>query len=374
MLTASSRQRDFPSLTDRTYLNTAAEGISPPAVHEALAAYSSDRLLGFDGRKKHEEHARALKRRVGKFFGLTEGEVSMCSCSSEAYNLACLALNAKEGDEVVVNDLDYPAGVTPWMSASCPATVKIWRNREGALHVEDLIPLLGSRTRLVQTSLVSYYNGFLLPLRPFLEAVRKGSPALVAVDVTQALGRIPLDLDDVDLIISSTHKWVLGSHGGGLVGVPARRAGQWTAPAGGWFNFREPFASDRFDRLPEVLPGAASFAVGMPNYAAIYAVGAALEYLDGVGVAAIAAYALPLVAECLEELRRLPVQVITPGSAEELAGIVAFRHADSERLAAALHSAGIHVMYTDGRIRVSIHGYNTSENVRTFLRVLKEAL
>lgn len=74
-------------------------------------------------------------------------------------------------------------------------------------------------------------NGYLIPLPQVVEAVRRHSSALLAVDVTQALGRIPLQLDGVDLIVSSTHKWIPGSHGGGLVGVPAARATDWRVPS-----------------------------------------------------------------------------------------------------------------------------------------------
>lgn len=149
-------------------------------------------------------------------------EVAICSCSSEAYNLAALALQLRPGDEVVVNDLDFPAGVTPWLQPSCPATVRVWRSVDGALRVEDLIPLLSPNTRLVTTSLVSFYNGFVVPLTETIAAVRRHSPALVAVDVTQALGRMALDLADVDLIVSSSHKWILATHGGGLVSLAGR--------------------------------------------------------------------------------------------------------------------------------------------------------
>ncbi len=78
----------------------------------------------------------------------------------------------------------------------------------------DLLPLLNSRTRLVTTSLVSFYNGYRINLSEIAGAVRKHSPALIAVDVTQALGRIELNLSDADLIVSSTHKWLLATHGG----------------------------------------------------------------------------------------------------------------------------------------------------------------
>ena len=236
MLTEKTRLTDFPSLAAMSYLNTAAEGIPPRVVGEALAQYAWDKRLGMDGRPLHEAQWEGAKALVSQAYGLSPQEVSICSCSSEAFNLAALALRLQPGDEVIINDLDFPAGATPWLQPTCPATVKLWRAVDGALRVEDLVALLGPRTRMVTTSLVSFYNGFMIPLPAVVEAIRKHSPALLAVDVTQALGRIPLQLSGVDLVVSSTHKWILASHGGGLVGVPAARAAELTVPAGGWFN------------------------------------------------------------------------------------------------------------------------------------------
>jgi len=373
VLTEESRQRDFPSLADMTYLNTAAEGIPPPAVLDALAQYGRDKLLGMDGRKLHEAQWLGARTRAAAALGLAVDEVAVCSCSSEAYNLAALAMRLREGDEVVVNDLDYPAGVTPWLQPTCPATVKLWRSREGVLRTEDLISLLGSATRLVSTSLVSFFNGYAVSLPHLAEAVRQHSDALLAVDVTQGLGRIPLDLSGADLVISSTHKWILASHGGGLVGVPKARAERLTVPAGGWFNLENAFAPDRFDRVV-TRPGAASFAVGMPNYPAAYAVNAALAYIESVGVPAIDACARPLVLACLDGLKRLRVDLLTPDDPDSLAGILAFRHPEAEQIHRSLHDRRIHIMCHAGRLRVAIHGYNTMADVEQLLRALREAL
>jgi cysteine desulfurase / selenocysteine lyase len=373
VLTTESRRRDFPSLTDRTYLNTAAEGIPPPSVAAALAQYARDKELGMDGRKSHGEQWEATKGLVAELYGLTAAEIGICSCSSEAYNLAALALQLKPGDEVVVNDLDFPAGATPWLQQGSPAAVKVWRHRAGALRTEELIPLLGPKTRLVTVSLVSFFNGFMLHLPQVVDTVRRHSSALLAVDVTQALGRIPLDLSGADLIVSSTHKWILSTHGGGLVGVPAARAKDWTVPAGGWFNLEDAFGAGRFERAVSK-PGAAGFSVGMPNYPAVYATRAALEYLRGVGVAAIDRAARPLVLACLEEVKKLPVELLTPTDPEHIAGILAFRHPAADRLHAHLHAQGIHVMSHAGRLRVAIHGYNTADDIERFVRGLCEAL
>jgi cysteine desulfurase / selenocysteine lyase len=375
MLDDASRGRSFPALANMVYLNTAAEGIPPVAVDVALAQYAHDRQLGMDGRALHYAQWDAARELVAQFYGLTAAEVSICSSSSEAYNLASLALQLRPDDEVIINDLDFPAGVTAWLQPNCPATAKLWRSRQGALHIEDLVPLLGPRTRLVTASLVSFYNGFMLSLPQLVEAVRRYSPALLALDVTQALGRVPLNLMGVDLIISSTHKWILASHGGGLVGVPQARAADWTVPAGGWFNLQDSLVvgPDRFER-PVSRPGAGGFTVGMPNFPAVYAIRAALEYLDGVGVDRIAATARPLMAACLDGLASLPVELLTPRQEEALAGIIAFRHPQMETIHRHLHAANIHVMAHAGRIRVSIHGYNTLSDIERFLRELEQAL
>jgi selenocysteine lyase/cysteine desulfurase len=373
MLTLDTRLRDFPTLVDRAYLNTAAEGIPPRSMADALAQYARDKQLGMDGRKLHAQQWEAAKALVAEFYGLTASEIGICSCSSEAYNLAAMALRLKAGDEVVINDLDFSAGATPWLQEGCPATVKVWRNRAGALRTPDLVPLLTPKTRLVTVSLVSFFNGFTVNLPEIVDAVRKNSPALLAVDVTQALGRIPLDLAGADLIVSSTHKWILSTHGGGLVGVPKAREHEWTVPAGGWFHLEDAFGPNRFERAVSK-PGAAGFTVGMPNYPAVYATRAALDYIGGVGVDAIEKAARPLVLACLEELKKLPIELLTPTEPEHIAGILAFRHPKAEQINEYLHSQNVHVMSHAGRLRVAIHGYNTMDDVERFVAALKSAL
>lgn len=373
MLDQQTRHQDFPSLQERVYLNSAAEGIPPLAVREAFQQYCRDKDLGMDGRILHEAQWDAAKKLISEMYGMSSEEVSICSCSSEAFNLAYQALQLKAGDEIIVSDLDFPASYTFGLQQSCPATVKVWSARDWELRLEDLKTLLTDKTRVVSISLVSFFNGFKIPLKEVIQTIRQHSSALIALDVTQALGRIPLDLEDVDLVISSTHKWILASHGGGLVGVPSRRAKEWTVPAGGWFNLNDAFGDRRFEKA-ESLPGAASFTIGMPNYPAVYAIRAALDYITDVGVEQIDTATKPLVEACLEGLSELPVEFISPRKIENVAGIIAFRHPEAERIYQHLHSKQIHPMYHAGRIRVSLHGYNTMDDVETFLRELQAAL
>ena len=373
MLTPQSRLQDFPSLANRAYLNTAAEGIPPAGVLAALNQYGQDKLIGMDGRILHQEQWRQTRLNVAGFLNLKSEDIGICSCTSEAYNLAFMALRLKAGDEVVINDLDFPSGTTPWMSAESKAVVKVWRSKNGVLELDDLEKLLTPKTRLVNISLISFYNGFRLDVDEVSHVVRKHSGAMLAVDVTQGFARIPLDVKNADLVFSSTHKWLLATQGGGIVGVSPERADEWTVPAGGWFNLNNAFDDSRFKSL-ETKKGAASFMVGMPNYPAIYAINAALGYIASIGVEAIDKRANGLMTMCLEGIAELPVQLLGPAKPKLLSGIVAFRHPKFEEINQFLHNEGVHTMSHAGRIRVSVHGYNNEDDINQFLQVLKKAL
>lgn len=374
MLTDDSRRRDFPSLSEMTYLNTAAESIPPQSVGAALQRYFADKLRGMQGRENHFAELEGCREVSARLLGLQPAEVAFCSCSSEAYNLLASALALRAEDEVVVTDLDFPAGTTPWLRAQPAPVVRCWRAREGALQLDDLAPLLNEKTRLVQVSLVSFYNGHRIDWIPFYQAVRRLAPhAVIAADITQAFGRVELDCAGADIVISSTHKWTLGVHGGCIVGVPSASAARLTTRAGGWLHLENAFAADRFERAV-ARSGAASFAVGMPSFAALYALNASLRYLEGVGIARISAQADPLTARVDAGLRALGLEPLCAWQPRNPTGIVAFRHERSAGIHATLERENVHVMHNAGRIRIAVHGYNTSADIERVLSALKSAL
>lgn len=374
MITENRRRLDFPALQDIAYLNTAAESIPPICVGQALQQYWIDKQLGMKGRDRHYATMEACRDISARMTGFQASEIAFCSCSSEAYNLLAGALAPGAEDEVVITDLDFPAGATPWLRAGAPPKVRLWRAAGGALQLQDLSSLLNAQTRLVQVSLISFYNGFRIDWRPFRDCVRTHAPnAMISVDVTQALGRIVPDWEGADVLISSTHKWTLGIHGGCIVGIPRARAEQLTTRSGGWFHLANAFESDRFDRAISK-PGAASYAVGMPNFAAIYALNSALRYVSDIGVDAIQIHADPLVKAAHSGVVKLGLEPMAPLQEGVSTGILAFRHPNSERIHRVLEQERIHVMHHAGRIRMALHGYNTEEDVSRFLEVLGRAL
>ena len=374
MLTDSTRQADFPALNGMVYLNTAAESIPPQCVGQAIQAYWHDKLRGMRGRDAHFAQVEACRDISARMLHLDKDEVSFCSCSSEAYNLMASALRLEEMDEVVISNIDFPAGATPWIRRPKQLNAKLWIARDGQLIIDDLLPLLSEKTKLVQVSLVSFYNGHRLDWKPFLQSVRRLAPnALIAVDVTQALGRISLDCHEADIVISSTHKWTLGIHGGCIIGVPRRNADRLTTFAGGWYHLTNAFDADRFERAV-TKTGAASYSVGMPNFVSLYALNASLRYLESVGIPAIEQHANPLVRMMQDGLVSLGLEPMCPHRPEYPSGIVAFQHDQVVRIHAALEKENVHVMHHAGRIRIAIHGYNTESDVKFTLSVLGSCL
>lgn len=372
MLNEASRARDFPSLTGIAYLNSAAESIPPLCVGEALQDYWRDKTRGMRGRDAHFAAVEACREISAKMLGLLPQEVSFCSCSSEAYNLLASALQLGSDDEVVLTDLDFPAGVTPWLRAAAPPRTRLWVSVHGELDAAALMPLLNARTRLVQVSLVSFFNGHRIDWKPLHDAVRRLAPnALISVDITQAFGRVVLDCAGADILISSTHKWTLGVHGGCIIGIPQRNADRLTTRAGGWYHLRNVFDADRFERAV-AHAGAPSFSVGMPNFAALYALNAALRYVVAVSVEAISAHADPLVRAAHDGLLALGLAPMCTLHPDRPTGIVAFTHARSGEFHAALERAEVHVMHNTGRIRLAVHGYNTAADISRALAVLRD--
>ncbi|MFM8891079.1 MAG: aminotransferase class V-fold PLP-dependent enzyme, partial [Planctomycetia bacterium] len=138
MLTPGSRLGDFPVLAGQAYLNTAAEGIPPPAVAAAVGAYLRDKLDGMNGRDAHFARLAGCRAVAARMIGMQPEEVAFCSCSSEAYNLLASALSLAAGDEVVFSALDVPAGASPWLLPSARSTPRVWRAVAGRLDAADL--------------------------------------------------------------------------------------------------------------------------------------------------------------------------------------------------------------------------------------------
>ena len=112
----------------------------------------------------------------------------------------------------------------------------------------------------------------------------------------------------------------------------------------------------------------------MPNYFTVYAIRSCLFYIRGERIALIIVAAPSITEACLEELSKLPIELLTPKDPKSIAGILAFRHPKFEQIQQHLRAQNIHVMAHAGRVRIAIHGYNTPQDIETVVRELQVAI
>jgi len=172
------------------------------------------------------------------------------------------------GDEIVVTGLDHHGNVDPWLGAARDRglTVRVWEPRldDCTLHVEDLVPLLAPRTRLVAFGWASNAVGTINPVVEFVRRVHEAG-AWTYIDAVHAAPHVPIDVReiDTDFLVCSTYKF-FGPHAGVLYGK-----------------------ARVLDALPtyKLVPAHDRFETGTQSFEGQAGIIAAVEYLAGIGVA-----------------------------------------------------------------------------------------
>jgi selenocysteine lyase/cysteine desulfurase len=364
----------FPRAQDVAYLDTAAEGLPPVAAAEALDAYWREKSLGTPGRRRLFAAQREAECAASKLLGVAAENVVLLANASEALNLLANSLAWEPGEEVLITDLEFPSNVLVWLRLKkWGVRVRVIPARGGIVSLKDFTSRLSRRTRVVSVSAVSYKTGTRLPFLRELgeEAHRAG--ALFCVDATQALGRVPVPTAGVDYLVASGYKWLLGTHGIGVVYLSPRLRERLEPATAGWYAVENIFRPDRFETFTPK-SGAACLQPGMPNFPACLTLGAGLECLLAAGIERLDRELRPLMAELHAGLGKLGLTVLTPAAPEFASGIVSFAHESGEEIAGALEREKVIVWGGDGRVRISAHLYNTHEDVSRFFAALKSVL
>lgn len=354
----------------RAYLNTAAEGLPVRGADAALERALGAKRAGSRGRETLYAGEVTCRECAAGLLGVEAGEVALVPDVSTGIARFVAAYPWRPGDEVVLNDLEFPSNVAPWLSARerFGIRLRVVRTRDGVLQVDDLAAAAGARTRVVAVSHVSFKSGGRVDLVAIAQLTREIG-ATLCVDATQALGVVALPRDTWDVLWSSGYKWLLGVHGVAVMAVRERALAQLRGGAPGWRSVRDPFAPDRFERL-DWHPDARRFHAGMPAFGAIFVLEAAIRALAAVGGEAIEAHVTILGTRLLDGLDTLGIRPLTPSDPQRRAGIVAYETQEYARVAAALASAGVDVWARDGRVRASFHHYTTEGDIDRCLDVL----
>jgi cysteine desulfurase/selenocysteine lyase len=354
---------NFPRSREVAYLDTAAEGLPPQSTQEAFARYYEAKATGTPGRRRLFAEESEVQQLAGRLLGTRGDRVALLSSASEGLNRLAASIAWQPGDEVLIDDLEFPSNVVVWLPLRDRGVVlRVVPSRDGVLCPEDFTARIGPRTRVVSVSQVSYKTGTQLPFLSELSREARRAGALFCVDATQALGRVPVGVTGVDYLVASSYKWLLGVHGLGIVYLSPELEERLTPAAVGWYSIRDLFTPERFETF-SYKSGAARLLLGMPNFPAVYALREGLEYLLAVGVERIESALRPLVRKLRSGLEDRGFALLTPAGPEFASGILSFAQADAENTGAKLEREGVIVWAGDGRVRMSVHLYNDESDI-----------
>jgi len=350
----SNVRRHFPFLSEVAYLDTAAAGLTPPGVGSAVAHYLDVvKGRGILGRPQWRERGQQLRNRLAPALCVSPVDISFFSNTAEGINLVAHSLPWRAGDQVVLAADEFPTMLEAWHVAAARGAHVIPVPIASELLREDLLlNALSAQTRVLAVSHVHWGTGTCLDLDRLGRRCQELGTLLV-VDGTQALGAVPVDLSRVDIYSAATFKWVLASFGFAILATSQRARDQFQPAFRGAMN------------TPPHLN------YSHPNYAGIYALDAALEFLDSCGWAAIYDKVRALTTHLGAGLRDLGYE--PRASQARTAGIVSFEtSADLETLNAQLQRRGLQVTLRGTHVRVSPHFYNDQFEIDRFLQAIRE--
>lgn len=343
------------------------------AAAAALQEYAAHKSRAEAGRAHHAAVAQSAKGSMGRLLGVASEEIAFVASASDGINQVCGAIEFREGDNVVVNDLEFPSVTLPWLRLKQRGVdLRVVHHQRWDIPTEALLAAIDSRTRLVALSHVSYVTG----LRHDVEAIAvvlrgKSAGGLLLLDATQSLGVLPVPTREADFVVSSTYKWILGTHGLGVLYWHRSRRPDFEPAAVGWYSVENLFAPDRYERFT-LKPDAGRFETGYVNFPAIYALGKAVPYLLEVGVDRAAEHALALGDRLIAGLTRLELEVMSPRERARRGASVSFAHPRAAEIGSALAEREIHVWAGDGRVRASTHVFNDETDVERYLQAVRE--
>ena len=327
---------DFPILQRQVhgrplvYLDNAATTQKPRAVIDAITAYYTESNANVH-RGVHELSERATeayegaREKVRAYFNAgSTREIVFTRNATEGINLVARTFadaRLAAGDEMVISALEHHSNIVPWQMV-CDATGARLRvapiDDRGELLIEELERLIGPRTKLVAISHMSNALGTINPVGDIVR-IAHGHGVPVLLDGSQAAYHMPVDVRalDCDFYVATGHKLYGPTGIGVLYGKAEHLEAMPPFMGGGDMIESVSFEKSTWNALPY------KFEAGTPNIAGAVALGAALDYITGVGLSAIARHESDLLAYGTEALSRIPgLRLI--GTAARKASILSF--------------------------------------------------
>ena len=393
-----SIRQDFPVLHQKVHgkplvwFDNAATTQKPQSVIDAISHYYSHNNSNIH-RGAHTLAARSTdafeeaRQKVQTFLGASSAnEIIFVRGTTEGINLIAQTYGRKflqPGDEIVLSTLEHHANIVPWQMVAKEkgAVIRVIPvNDRGEIMLEAYQALLGPRTRLVSLAHASNSLGTILPVAEMTQMAKRYG-ARVLIDGAQSVSHIPVNMQQIgcDFCVFSGHK-IFGPTGIGA--VFATEELQEIMPP--WQGGGNMIRTVTFEETTYSAPPA-KFEAGTPNIADAVGLGAALDYVNRLGLSNIAKYEHELLVYGTEQLSRINgLRII--GTAADKVGVMSFvlHNRKTEEVGKLLDLEGIAVRAghhcsqpslrrfgLDATVRPSLAFYNTHEEIDRLVDAIK---
>jgi cysteine desulfurase/selenocysteine lyase len=397
MINVNDIRKQFPILDTEVhghrlvYLDNAATTQKPLSVLESLSDYYLHLNANIHRGAHHlaaeaTERYEAVRRQVQQFLNARHHhEIVFTRGTTESINLVAAAFGKKHiapGDEVIVSGMEHHSNIVPWQLAG--ATLRpIPFSDEGVLDIEAYERLFTPRTRIVAVTHVSNTLGTVNPIRQIVDiAHAHGVPVLV--DGAQAVSHIAVDVQALgcDFYCLSGHKMYAPMGVGVLYGREELLGDLPPYQGGGEMIETVTFERTTYNELPF------RYEAGTPSVGDVIGLGRAIEFMQGVGIANIAAHEAELLRYATERIKELP-GIRLFGTAPDKTSVLSFLVGEAHPydVGTLLDQLGIAVRTghhctqpvmdrygIPGTVRASFAVYNTREEVDTFIAALERIL
>ncbi len=388
-------QRTMPDGTPLVYLDSTATSQKPRQVIEAEAdfyrlhnanAHRGIYLLAEEATDRYEQ-ARA---KLARFIGAPQPEtIVFTRGTTESTNLVAHAWArrfVREGDEILLSEMEHHSNIVPWQLAArdTGATLRyIPLTDDGLLDLSDLGSLLTERTKLLAITGMSNSLGTLPPVKELVEAAHTVG-AVVLVDGAQLVPHVPVDVTelDCDFLTISGHKMLGPTASGGLYGKLEHLEAM-DVFLGGGHMIEEVFPDhSTWNAVPY------KFEAGTMNLAQEVGLGAAIDYLEDLGMDAVREHEEEITAYAIDRLLDAGAEVYGPKDVSIRGGAVSFWYKDihPHDIATVLNEEGIAIRAghhcnqlvmrrydVPATCRASFYVYNRNDEVDALVAALDKA-
>ena len=327
---------DFPILKQQVcgrplvYLDNAATSQKPRQVIEAISRFYSEDYSNIHRgvhtlSQRSTQSYEAVRTKVQRFIHAAEDrEIIFVRGATEGINLVAfgyLRPRLQAGDEIVISGMEHHSNIVPWQILCEEKNARlrvIPINDDGEVIFEEYEKLLNSRTRLVAVTHVSNALGTINPVQRMI-AVAHRQQIPVLVDGAQAIPHLSVDVQalDSDFYTFSGHKLYGPTGIGVLYGKAGLLESMSPFQGGGDMIASVTFEKTTYNKIPH------KFEAGTPDIAGVIGLGAAIDYVQTIGLAAISAYEEELLAYATREVSKIAgVRIL--GNAKEKASVLSF--------------------------------------------------